>query len=193
MTRARVLFVFVLSIAIPSAAVASSAKMAAGIPSCKTLSRTAVANLVGTGPLTLTKMIGPYCYFSGQRPGHYKPMLQIEIIPYIKYVWTAAETAATHSPSEKITHVNSKLFSGTGTVTSAGKSPCQPSQVVSNEPGPACAGQPSESIFTAIGYGSYQPSGQQLMVSTALTGEQGDVHLSHLLALVTEILSAKIH
>ena len=191
MTRARVLLVFAVSIAIPSTAVASSAKTAAGIPSCKTLSRTAVASLVGTGPLTLTKMIGPYCYFSGQRPGHYKPTLQVEIIPYIKSVWTAAETAAAHSPSEKISHVNSKLFDGTGTITSAGKSPCRPGEVVSNEPGPACAGQPSESIFTAVGYGS--SGGQELMVSTALTGQQNDVHLSHLLALVSEILSAKIH
>jgi hypothetical protein len=31
------------------------------------------------------------------------------------------------------------------------------------------------------------------MVSTGVTGQQGDVYLSHLLALVAQILSGKIH
>jgi hypothetical protein len=31
------------------------------------------------------------------------------------------------------------------------------------------------------------------MVSAGVTGQQGDVHLSHMLALVKDIISGKIH
>ena len=190
-----ILLLLAVSIAIP-AAVASSktvVRKAAGIPSCASLSPTAMANLVGTGPLKLKARTGNLCTFDGQKPGHYRSTLQVEIIPYIKSVWSTAEGHAMQAHGARFGLVNSKLFFTQRTVTSAGKPACQPDQKVPQELGPACAGQPSENLFSAIGYGSYRSSGLKLMVSTAVTAQQGDVYLSHLLALVTQILSGKIH
>jgi hypothetical protein len=162
----------VLSIAIP--AVASSktpARTAVGIPSCASLSRTAMAALVGTGPLTLKSITGNFCMFTGQRSGHYKPTLEVEIVPYIKFVWNTAQSDAMHSASVQgstFGRFTSKLFFVSGTVTSAGMSPYTADEKVSEELAPQCAGQPSLTHLTAIGCGSYKSSGLQLMVSTGL-------------------------
>jgi hypothetical protein len=101
-----------------------------------------------------------------------------------------------HPTNATIGHANPKLFFWVATVTSesAGDtSPCQSDDVVANETGPACPGQPTEDAFGASGYGPYKSGGQLLIVTVGLTGQLGDVHLSHALALVTQILSGKIH
>jgi hypothetical protein len=47
--------------------------------------------------------------------------------------------------------------------------------------------------FNAYGYGTDTRVHLQLMISVAVTGQQGDVHLSHMISLVQQILSGKIH
>jgi hypothetical protein len=184
------------SIVIPALASPTGSRKAPATPPCSGLLLTAVAKLVGTGPLKLLSRTGNFCAFIGSIPGHYKTSLDIQIIPYMKSVWQTAEANAMHSASvngSTFGHSSAKLFFVSGTKTSAGMSPCTPSQKVTDEFEPQCAGQPDASVFDAIGYGPYKSSSVQLMVSTAATAEQGDVYLSHLLALVTQILSGKIH
>jgi hypothetical protein len=188
----------VLTASTASLAVASStgSSKAATTPPCSSLSLSAVAKLVGTGPLSLLSRTGNLCAFTGSIPGHYKTALDIEIIPYVKSVWQTAEANAMHSATvngSTFGHSSPKLFFVSGTKTSAGMAPCTPSQKVTNEFEPQCAGQPDASVLDAIGYGPYKSSSVKLMVSTAATSQLGDVHLSHLLALVTQILSGKIH
>lgn len=174
----------------------AAAKTPAPAPLCSTISRTAMATLVGTGPLILEKTVGPLCEFLGARPGHYKPTFDLEIIPFNKDVWSGAQSGSIHSAIASKSHfgqVNSKLFFVSGSSTGAGMGPCTAEDKVSDELGPHCAGQPQLTKLTAIGYGKYKPTGAQLMVSTGATGQLGDVYLSHLLSLVTGILSGKIH
>ena len=186
-----------LLLAVPSTAVASPRTrptMPPGIPSCSTLSRTALASLAGTGPLAVLKVIGPLCTFIGRVGGHYRPTLEVEIVPYSKALWAAA--TAVHPKDATIGSANQKLFFWVATVTSesAGDtSPCQPDDVVASETGPACPGQPTEDAFGATGYGPYKSGSPLLIVTVGLTGQVGDVHLSHALAMVTQILSGKIH
>ena len=153
-------------------------------PLCASLSLTQIANLLGTGPLALFRIIGPYCLFSGQiRPGRYEPMLQIGIIPYIASAWQAAKA--------KAVQVGSQLLYATKTITSAGMQPCTPN-LPRGPTGPVCAGQPSEATASTYAYGSYQSSGQQMMVGVAETGQEGYVQVSLLLTLVKQILSGQI-
>ena len=181
-----------LSIAVP--ATATSTTKPSAFPSCRTLSRTALANLAQTGPLALTRVVGPYCYFTGHISGHYEPELQVAILPYTKYLWLAA-TGRPCAAGAICGHFNSKLFDVTAKpLTSAGLSPCKANDLpLSRITGPACAGEPTANAFIAYTYGSYKSSGLQLMVTAGLTGQQGDVHLSHLIALVQQVLSGKIH
>jgi hypothetical protein len=168
--------------------------MPPGIPNCASLSRTALASLAGTGPLTVLKNIGPLCTFIGRVAGHYRPTLEVEIVPYIPAIWKAA--TAVHPTDATVGHASSKLSFWAATVTSesAGDTtPCTPEDVVANATGPTCPGQPTENTFGATGYGPYKSGAQQLIVTIGLTGQAGDVHLSHALALVTQILSGKLH
>lgn len=58
---------------------------------------------------------------------------------------------------------------------------------------PACDGQPSWAHFSAYGNGTDKRVHARLMVSAGVTGQEGDVCLSHVLELVKEILSGKLH
>jgi hypothetical protein len=44
-----------------------------------------------------------------------------------------------------------------------------------------------------MGMGKIKRSHLRLMVSAAVVGQQGDSHLSHMLALVQDVISGKIH
>ena len=197
LTGITLLVSLVLSTAVGPTALASvgtGPPMPPGIPSCATLSRTSLASLAGTGPLTVLKLIGPLCTFTGRIAGHYRPTLEVEIVPYSKPLWAAA--TGVHPADATVGHANAKLFFWTATVTSesAGDtSPCTAEDVITRENGPACPGQPTQDAFGATGYGPYKSGAPQLIVTVGLTGELGDVHLSHALALVTQILSGKIH
>jgi hypothetical protein len=179
-----------LLMTVPSTAAASlrtPPTKEAAIPNCASLSRTAMASLAGTGPLTVLKITGPYCAFISRIAGHYRPTLDVGILPYSKALWKAATSV--HPTGATVGYANPKLFFWASTVTSesAGNtSACQSDQVVVNEVGPECAGQPTQDAFGAAGYGSY-------IVTVDLSGQLGDVHLSHVLAMVMQILSGKIH
>jgi hypothetical protein len=186
-----------LLIAGSSTAVASSRTrptLPAGFPNCATLSRTSLASLGGTGPLAVLKITGPLCTFIGRVAGHYRPTLEVEIVPYSTPLWHAA--TAVHPPHATTGYSSPKLFFWTQMVTSetqGNTSPCQPDDVVENETAPACSGQPDGDAFGVSGHGPYKSGSLEVIVTVGLTGQQGDVHLSHALALVTQILSGKIH
>ena len=179
-----------LLVAVSSTALASlrtRPTMPAGIPNCAKFSPTALATLAGTGPLAVLKISGPFCGFSGRIAGHYRPTLDVGILPYTKALWKA--TTSVHPTGATVGYANPKLFFWAETVTSESSgntSACESNQVVVNEVGPECAGQPAQDAFGAAGYGAY-------IVTVDLSGEVGDVHLSHVLAMVMQILSGKIH
>jgi hypothetical protein len=188
-------------VVLPAVAFSKTASKHHGhIPSCTKLSRKAIEDLAGTGKLKLAKHVAPFCAFTGEHPGHYEPQLELGIIPYVASVWKTEKTDATRSAAKNGTdygQVNSHLFFVTGENTSAGLPPCT---AVDGAPGtggsklgPACAGEPSLEKISVYGNGTDQRAHLHLMVSAGVTGQQGDVHLSHMLALVKDIISGKIH
>jgi hypothetical protein len=194
-----------VSMTLPAFAVASH-KSSPRIPDCSTLSRGAIANLVGTGPLTLTDKIGNLCAFTGERHGHYKPALSIQIIPWSKSVFSLAERDATHSAVtehaqfgvvSRALKVGKRAVFVMGATTSASLPPCGSEEAPAPVPleirtGPICAGEPTLTHINVIGYGP-SPSGVELMVSAAGAAQQGDISLIHVIDLVKDVISGKIH
>ena len=130
--RSALLVMLAALIALPAFAVASH-KSSPRIPACSALSRGAIANLVGTGPLTLEKKTGNLCTFAGKIPMHYKPVLTIQIVPWSKKLFSVAERDAVQSAAReheqfgvvsKALKVGKKAFFVTGTRTSASLPPC---------------------------------------------------------------------
>ncbi len=176
------------------------------VPVCSALSRSAIASLVGTGPLTLKQKIGNLCTFSGHLHGHYQPALTIQIVPWTTSLFSVAEHDAKQSAAregEQFGVVSSALKVGkkavfvTGTKTSASLGKCGSEEAPAPSPleirtGPICAGEPALSHVTVIGYGPSR-SGAELMVSAGGAAEQGDISLIHMLTLVKDLISGKIH
>jgi hypothetical protein len=208
--RAKVPVLCLLAVSLAIAPASVVAKPSGGgkgsVPSCSSLSRTAVAKLVGTGPLSLKAKVGNLCQFFGKISGHYTPMLDIQIVPYNDEIWQAAESdakksaAASHSTFGRL---SSKLFWVSGSKTSEGLPPCDGSPIYPGQVGPDCAGEPELVHFNAIGYGPYKSGSQKcpksvartscLMVSTAVSAQSGDTYLSRMILLVQKLLSGKIH
>ena len=177
-----------------------------GIPDCSALSRGAIANLIGTGSLTLEKKVGNLCTFSGHRPGHYKPVLVIQIVPWSKKLFSVSEGDAVHSAAREheqfgvvssALKVGKRAFFVTGTMTSASLPPCGSEEAPALAPlevrsGPICAGEPSATHINVTGYGP-SPSGTELMVSAGGVAQQGDISLSHVITLIKDLISGKIH
>jgi hypothetical protein len=203
-TGSALLVTLVASIALPAFATASH-KSSPRIPVCSTLSRGAIANLVGTGPLTLQKKTGNDCAFTGKLHGHYKPALSIQIVPWSKRVFSVAERDAMHSAAAQhaqFDSVNRRLKVGkraffvTSTTTSESLPRCGSEEAPAPVPleqrtGPICAGEPSLTAITVIGYGP-SPSGVELMVSAAGAAQQGDISLIHVIDLVKDLIAGKI-
>ncbi len=185
---------------------AASHRSSPGIPDCSALSRGAIASLVGTGPLTLEKKVGNLCTFSGRIRKHYKPALVIQIVPWSKKVFSVAERDAVQSAMRehdqfgivnRALKVGKKAFFVTGTKTSASLPPCGSEEAPAPAPlevrtGPICAGEPSLTHINVIGYGP-SPGGGELMVSAAAAAQQGDISLIHMITLVKDLISGKIH
>ena len=200
--RARVLILCLLAVSLaiaPASVVAKTPPGGSGrAPSCSSLSRSSIANLVGTGPLTRQETIGNLCEFTGHIPGHYLPMLDIQLEPYFPTVWKAAQGAAMKSAvTQHSTYgrVSSKLFFVSGDKTSKGLPMCEEGNAIIGpvQQVPECAGQPELVHFNVIGYGPYKSGSLQLMVSAAVSAQVGDTHLSRMIALVQRLLSGKIH
>ncbi len=192
-------------ITLPAFAVASHTR-SPRIPNCSALSRGAIANLVGTGPLTLEKKVGNLCTFAGRIHMHYKPALVIQIVPWSRSLFSVAERDAVHSASRehgqfgvvsRALKVGRKAFFVTGTTTSASLPPCGSEEAPAPSPlevrtGPICAGEPSLTHINVIGYGP-SPGGTELMVSAGGAAQQGDISLIHVITLVKDLISGKIH
>ncbi len=192
-------------ITLPAFAVASH-NSSPRVPDCSALSRGAIANLAGTGPLKLEKKVGNLCTFTGKIPKHYKPALVIQIVPWSKQLFSVAEHDAVHSAAReheqfgvvsRALKVGKKAFFVTGTMTSASLPPCGSEEAPAPSPlevrtGPICAGEPSATHITVIGYGP-SPGGAELMVSAGGVAQQGDISLIHVITLVKDLISGKIH
>jgi hypothetical protein len=197
--------VLAASMTLPAFVVAAH-KSSPRIPACSALSRSAIAHLVGTGPLALTKKVGNFCVFYGKRPGHYKPALDIQIVPWSKKLFSVAERDSIKSAAAEGSQfgivsrglkVGKKAFFVTGTKTSASLPPCGSDQAPAPSPldirtGPICAGEPALTAITVTGYG-LSPSGVELMVSASGAAQQGDISLIHVIDLVKDLISGKIH
>jgi hypothetical protein len=203
--RRALLVVLAVSVTLPSLASALRPS-APKVPVCSALSRTAIAGLAGTGPLTLKRKIGNLCVFSGSRRGHYQPALTIQIVPWSSHLFSVAERDAKSSAlreGELFGVVSSALKVGkravfvSGTKTSASLPKCGSEEAPAPSPleirtGPICAGEPALASVNVIGYGP-SPGFGELMVSAGGAAEQGDISLSHMIALVKDLISGKIH
>jgi hypothetical protein len=201
--RGALLVILAASMMLPAVAAASRAS-SPRIPSA--LSRSAIANLVGTGPLTLTQKIGNLCAFTGDRHGHYKPALTIQIVPWSKSLFSRAEGDAVHSAAREHAQfgvvarelkVGKRAFFVSGTMTSESLPRCGSEEAPAPVPleirtGPICAGEPALTHITVIGYGP-SPGGVELMVSAAGAAQQGDISFIHVIDLVKDVISGKIH
>jgi hypothetical protein len=169
-------------------------------PSCNRISRTKLAKLAQTGPLTLRKKIGPLCEFTGHIAKHYEPAFDLEITPYTKGLWNTAKSAAMHAAAKNGSNFgkySKKEFFVSGDYTDKGLSPCTHRD---GSPGkgeskfvPACSPEPEAVHEEAVAYGTDKRKGLKLIVSAAVTGQLGDVHLSHMLELAKEVVSGKLH
>lgn len=198
----RLLLIAALAAVAVTPALAVAKKKHSHIPNCSALSRSAIAKLAQTGHLKLEKKVGNLCEFTGkgEHHGHYKTTLDVQVIPYIKSIWqtaksdaqsTAAKNGSTYGENSK------KLFFVTGLITGKGKQQCKkdlgkPGHGQSKF-GPVCATEPNATHVGVYGNGTDMRNGLHLMVSAAVTGEEGDVHLSHMLKLVKDVISGKIH
>jgi hypothetical protein len=181
---------------------AAPAKGHAHIPKCAHLSRSAMAKLAQTGSLDFRKKIGNLCEFTGKgtHHGHYHATFEVQIIPYVKKIWDTAKSDAKSSAAKNgddFGETNKHLFFAGGEIKHSDLGKCnkhndQPGQGGAKF-GPACKGEPAADHFSAYGNGTDKRAGLKLMVSAGVTGQRGDVHLSHIIELVKEILSGKIH
>lgn len=191
-----------VAIALASVPSGAPAKGHAHIPSCKHLSQSAMANLAQTGRLDFRKKIGNLCEFTGKgtHHGHYHTTFDVEIIPYIKSVWDEAKskaqaTAAKHG--DDFGNASKHLFFVSGEIKNGDLGKCNKHNDKPGEGeakfGPACKGEPAAVHLGAYGHGTDKRAGLDLMVTVGVTGQRGDVHLSHVLELAKEIISGKIH
>jgi hypothetical protein len=199
-----VLPVIVLAAVFPAAAASKGkGKHRSNIPSCSKLSRKALEDLAQTGDLKLEKKIGPLCIFYGKglHSDHYKPTLSVEVIPYISSIWKRAKDdaqASGHKNGDTFGESSNALFFVSGKQTGNGLQPCNAKDLGSpgkgqSKFGPVCDTEPDQSHFSVYGNGTDKRTHMRLMVSSALTGQQGDVHLSHVIELVKEVISGAIH
>jgi len=162
------------------------------IPNCATLDPSSIASLLTVPALTLEKNTGPLCTFTGKKPSRYLIEVDITIIPYSDSVWGAAENAAIKRHDYKQESAN--LFFSDRTVTSHGLPPCNLGDQKAGQLGPKCSGEPDQNVYTVVGRGNYKtPTGPKLMVTAATSAQSGDIYLGHVIELVKEILSGKIH
>ena len=162
-----------------------------------------MANLAQTGRLDFRKKVGNLCEFTGpseHRHGHYHTTFDVQIIPYIKTIWDIAKSKAESSAAKEgsdFGNSSKQLFFVSGKVKHDTLDKCNKHNDKPGEGeakfGPACVGEPAADHIGAYGYGIDKRNGLKLMVVAGVTGEQGDVHLSHMLELVKEIISGKIH
>jgi hypothetical protein len=190
-----------VAIAVPST-LAAVRKAHSPIPNCAAVSRHEMATVAQTGHLKLAKQTGNLCVFtgSGEHPGHYKTTFEIQIVPYYNSIWNTAKSDAMRSAArngDTFGQSSKKLFFVTGETTGKGLQPCKPDLGTpgkgESKYGPVCATEPAESHISVYGNGIDRRSHLHLMVSAGVTGQRGDVHLSHMLELVKEVISGKIH
>ena len=184
-----------LLIAIPALAATSSKKKAPSIPSCTHLSTAAMAKVLGSPPLKLAGSKANLCTWEAVRPGHYHETLAIDIVPGIKSVYKLAESDGKKSATKEgknfgtlsLRHSPWKAaFFVTKPSYNEGLEPCSPEHTMPPFGPPQCSGDPS---WTTIDVDSYN---SKLMVSIGAAGQVGDVYLSRVVELNTEILSGKI-
>ncbi|MGA8746040.1 MAG: hypothetical protein WB507_09260 [Solirubrobacterales bacterium] len=97
----------------------------------------------------------------------------------------------------KALKVGKEAFLVTGTMTSASLPPCGSEEAPAPSPleirsGPICAGEPSAAHVNVVGYGP-SPGGAELIVSVGGVAQQGDISLIHVITLVKDLISGKIH
>jgi hypothetical protein len=201
-TRAAVALVplsIVLLIVLFPASAASKGRDEA--PSCSSISRKKLAKLAQTGRLKLVHKVGNFCEFNGHKPpDHYVPTFEIELVPYSKKIWKEEKADAKSSASKTGSdygQVNSRMFFVSGKFTDKGDPPCVKSY---GKPGkgqskyaPVCTPEPAASHIAVYGNGTDTRTHMHLLVSGAVTAEEGEVHLSHMIELVKEVISGKIH
>lgn len=173
---------------------------ASHFPSCSHISRPALANLAQTGQLTLRKRTGNLCEFTGKHPGHYEPRFEIELVPYSQQLWNTIKSDAQSSAAangDQFGQASPKEVFVVGRSTDSGLDPCKKED---GKPGkgeskfaPACAPEPDAVSISVYGHGTDKRLHMDIIVSSAVTGQAGDVHLSHMLQLVKDVVSGKIH
>jgi hypothetical protein len=198
----RVLFTALLVAIAITPTVAAAKKMHTNIPNCAAVSRSEIAKLAQTGKLKLMKKVGNLCEFTGEgeHHGHYRPTLEIQIIPYFKSIWDTAKSDAMKSAGKNgntFGQSSKQLFFVTGEEAGKGLQPCKKDLGTpgkgQSKVGPICATEPDASHIGVYGNGTDKRDHLHLIVSVGVTGQLGDLHLSHMIKLVTDVISGKIH
>ncbi|MGA8744677.1 MAG: hypothetical protein WB507_02285 [Solirubrobacterales bacterium] len=189
-----------LVIAIPALA-ATSSKATHGrsaIPKCTGLSPTKMASVLGSTSLQFKKKVphSNLCTWEAIRPGHYRELLVVDIIPGIKSIYETAEADGKKSAAREgksfgrltLSHAPWKAaFDVSGSVYNTGLEACEPGHKRAEFGPPQCSSDPD---WTTVNVDSYN---SKLMVSVGAAAQLGDVYLSHVIALNEDILAGKIH
>lgn len=184
---------------LPGVAASRTSRTKRHIPNCKKLPRSKMADIAQTGRLTFRKKIGNLCEFTGHHPNHYEPTFDITVVSYKKSIWDSAKSQAQSTAAMEGSDygdVSRSMFFVQGNLTDKGDAPCnkhngKPGKGGSKF-GPACIPEPDAVHIGVYGHGTDKHNGLHLMVSAAVTAQKGDVHLSHMIKLVKDVISGKI-
>ena len=152
------------------------------VPSCSHFSASAIARVIGTGPLQLA---GPamhnFCSYDGKPTTGFLPFVSVHPSPATQSIFSLSERDAKKSA------ISQRATFGTLRI-----GPAAAWYVMStHSPG---AGQPSEIKITVGAYGPYRSTGAKITVSAGVAAQVGvgKVTLAHMTLLVKEILSGQI-
>ncbi len=189
-----------LVIAIPALAATSPKKKKEkrpNIPSCTRFSRAALAKALDSDPLKFKDRIphSNLCLWEAKKTGHYRETVGIGVYPGIKSVYAKAESAGIKTATKEgksFGRLSSRhepwkaAFFVSGVVSAAGLEACPPKHKLPKFGPPQCSADPAWITNNVTAYNS------KLMVTAAADAQQGDVHLSHVIELVKQVISGKI-
>ncbi len=185
-----------LACALATPALATSAS----VPNCGHFSRARMAQLIGSGSLTLegrTPVANICTYKSPRIGGSYADLLAVSVRATSKRVFEVAKSQASfHGPPGATTHTI-RIPGAIGFYVNSivlAEGPCRSPGAALPELGPPlCEGQPDQQTIAAYAYGALKPGGPKVFASVSLAGASGNVFSAPLIAIIKAILSRRIH
>jgi len=181
---------------------AAQARGAAVPPSCASLPLGPIELQLTSGKLKLERKVGNLCELQGDRgTRRYHTILDIQLEPGSKasyvHIKESGERAhrRNHSTFGEVARklkVGTEAFFVTSSVTSVPLPPCEAGAELP-QLGPDCNPQPTLEKYTAVAWGHYRGTGTPVVVSIGYAAEAGDGSLIHVITLLKELISGKLH